>query len=110
MKKRNGFSFKKEELDFSCHFKVFDNRIVRCYIYDGFLCQTFQGVAKCNVKEGDMFNEEEGKRISFIKATHKRSKTYDNFRNNLLMSVNEVFDDTELIFDRKFEKIIGWEV
>lgn len=84
MKIRNGFTYKKNKDYYSIGFKTFNNLITKCYIYDSYLDMHFTGVARVNTKEGDIFNQKEGRVVSYAKAMAKRDKVYNKMKIHLL--------------------------
>ena len=55
-------------------FKSFNNKIVKCFLEDEFLCKTFIGTASCNTEAGDVYEESIGMRLAYRRAAKDREK------------------------------------
>lgn len=61
-------------------FQEFNDRVVKCWLYDEAYEKMFVTIAKCNVDDGDKFSRQEGERIALEKAFEKRRKFYERTR------------------------------
>jgi hypothetical protein len=96
--KKEVYKYTENNLTYYVIFKFFDNKVVKCFIYDPFLKRTFSGKASCNIQEGDVFSKEKGKEIAYIRADDKRLKKHEKIKFALdmefgkHMAINIVFD------------------
>lgn len=66
-------------------FKYFNQRVVKCYLTDEDLQMVFVGIAKLNIKEGDVWNPQEGENWAFDRALEKRTNFIFDLKINVMM-------------------------
>jgi len=111
IRKRKGFKIIINDITYYVYFKIINNWKIICTIskYDNFFCRVFpqfsnlinflftdiekfeiefKGVSKCNFKEGDVFNESDGKVLAFEKA-------FEKLQNYLIKQSCEIQKDIE---------------
>jgi hypothetical protein len=69
----NGFKYTINGREYNVKFKHYNNRIIRCFLFDYDFDKVFNGKAKLNIPAGDVYNEEHGEQIAFDNAIEKRS-------------------------------------
>ena len=77
-KGKNKFGFKTQYGDFKVRFVAHNDKYVICTIieHSDFGRDIYKGKATCNEAAGDVFDFNEGKRISLERAMQKRDKAY----------------------------------
>ncbi|MFA5174711.1 MAG: hypothetical protein WC438_06015 [Candidatus Pacearchaeota archaeon] len=73
IRKRKGFKITINDITYFVYFKIINNWKTICTIIGEFEIE-FKGISKCNFKEGDVFNESDGKVLAFEKAFEKLQK------------------------------------
>ena len=86
MKVKAGFKYKipgikglknKKDITVNVFFKSFNDKVIKCWVKDEHNGTTFLGMASCNGKEGDKFDERHGMELALRRALTKRTKFLD---------------------------------
>jgi hypothetical protein len=94
----NGFKYTIDGREYNVKFKHYNDRIVRCYLFDYDLDKVFNGKAKLNTVAGDVYNEEYGEHTAFDNALLKRHAFIEKIKEIFKDEINlqEIKDATAL--------------
>lgn len=100
---RNNFIREYFDCHFSVSFREYANRRTVCVIRDGYLGETFKGVARCH--KDDVFNEGIGRRMAYDRASEARVKFYTSLQ-NLYKNELAKYLNLDMKLDNRVDKMI----
>lgn len=83
-----GIKYQVNGRQYYIKFKYFNQRVVKCYLTDEDLQMVFIGMAKLNIKEGDVWNPKEGEDWALDRALERRTNFIFDLKINVMMTLD----------------------
>ena len=85
-------TFTRRGYPLNVRFREFNDRVVKCYMYDGYLHKEFVSTTKCNIKEGDVFSRKAGEDLALVNVIEKRNKYYKKAQKKQMKLLDHIRD------------------
>lgn len=103
MKKKTGFTYQIEDCKMSVYFRSYNNKIIKCFIYDSIVDKTFIGMA--TLDPADNWNEEIGCENAFFKAFLKRELVLYRIKIDHMKQINIMCVESQQQLHDKFHRM-----